>query len=145
MGVRQMEGLEAADATHPTRRAVVKGTVAAAGLLVGGCSTYGSRPAPANSGPVTLGQTSDIPVGGGKIFAKELVVVTQPKDGEFKGFTAVCTHLGCTVGSIRNGIIGCPCHGSEFSIVDGSVIQGPAAKPLGPVAIAVNGTEVVKS
>ena len=141
-----MEGLEAApDAPHPTRRAVVKGTAVAAGLLVGGCSTYGARAQPTNSGPVTLGQTSDIPVGGGKIFAKELVVVTQPKDGEFKGFTAVCTHLGCTVGSIHNGIILCPCHGSEFSIVDGSVIQGPAAKPLGPVAIAVNGTEVVKS
>jgi Rieske Fe-S protein len=141
-----MEGLEAAaDAPHPTRRAVVKGSAAAAGLLVAGCSTYGARPQPANTGPVTLGQTSEIPVGGGKIFAKQLVVVTQPKDGEFKGFTAVCTHLGCTVASIRNGIIGCPCHGSEFSIVDGSVIQGPAATPLAAVPIAVNGTEVVKS
>ena len=141
-----MEGLEVgADAPHPTRRAVVKGTAAATGLLVAGCSTYGAKQPPANSGPVTLGQTSDIPVGGGKIFTKELVVVTQPKDGEFKAFTAVCTHLGCTVGSIRNGIIGCPCHGSEFSIVDGSVIRGPASKALGPVQITVNGTEVVKS
>ena len=141
-----MEGLEtAADAAHPTRRAVVKGSAAAAGLLVAGCSTYGAKAKPANTGPVTLGQTSEIPVGGGKIFAKELVVVTQPKDGEFKAFTAVCTHLGCTVGSIRNGIIGCPCHGSQFSIVDGSVIQGPASQPLAPVAITVSGTEVVKS
>ena len=141
-----MEGLEtAADAAHPTRRAVVKGTAAAAGLLVAGCSTYGARAEPKNSGPVTLGQTSEIPVGGGKIFATQLVVVTQPKDGEFKAFTAVCTHLGCTVGSINNGIIGCPCHGSQFSIVDGSVIQGPAAQPLAPVAITISGNEVVKS
>lgn len=141
-----MEGLEAAgDAPHPTRRAVVKGSAAAAGLLVAGCSTYGARPKPTSTGPVTLGQTSEIPVGGGKIFANELVVVTQPKNGEFKAFTAVCTHLGCTVGSISNGIIGCPCHGSEFSIVDGSVIRGPAAQPLAPVAITVSGTKVVKS
>src|SRR5262249_9262940 len=110
MGADTMDGLEAGDTAHPTRRAVMAGGAAAAALVVGGCATYGKRPEPKNTGPVTLGQTSEIPVGGGKIFAAQLVVVTQPKDGEFKGFTAVCTHLGCTVGSIRNGIIQCPCH-----------------------------------
>ena len=54
------------------------------------------------------------------------LVVTQPTEGEFKGFTAVCTHQGCTVGRVEDGEIRCPCHGSRFSAEDGSVVGGPA-------------------
>ena len=73
-----------------------------------------------------LTTTSEIPVGGGTIFADEQVVVTQPTEGEFKAFTAVCTHQGCHVSSVSDGTINCACHGSQFSIDDGSVEPGPA-------------------
>ena len=73
-----------------------------------------------------LAATSDIPVGGGKIFDTQLVVVTQPSAGEFKAFSAVCTHMGCTVSQIADGRIDCPCHGSEYSIKNGAVLAGPA-------------------
>jgi len=89
-----------------------------------------------------LGATSDIPVGGGKIFADESVVVTQPTDGEFKCFTAVCTHQGCLVSNVKNGAINCTCHGSSFSIEDGSVEGGPAPSPLSAVSITVDGGEI---
>ena len=52
--------------------------------------------------------------------------------GEFKPFSAVCTHLGCIVNKIGNGTIDCPCHGSMYSVKDGHVVHGPAPKPLRP-------------
>lgn len=89
-----------------------------------------------------LGATSAIPVGGGKIFEDQLVVVTQPSAGAFKAFTAVCTHMGCTVNQVRNGLIMCPCHGSEYSITDGSVKQGPASSPLAAKPITVANDQI---
>ena len=83
--------------------------------------------------------TSDIEVGGGTIFADEQVVITQPTEGEFKCFTAVCTHQGCIVSSVSDGDINCECHGSAFSIDDGSVVTGPATKPLAEQQITVEG------
>jgi Rieske Fe-S protein len=70
------------------------------------------------------------------------VVVTQPSAGQFKAFSAICTHQGCTVAEVRAGTINCPCHGSRFSAVDGSVVNGPAARPLRPVAVTVAGTDI---
>jgi nitrite reductase/ring-hydroxylating ferredoxin subunit len=84
-----------------------------------------------------LTATSAIPVGGGKVFDGAKVVVTQPKAGEFKAFSAVCTHQGCLVGKVSDGKIVCPCHGSEFSITDGSVQGGPAPRGLPAEQITV--------
>jgi Rieske Fe-S protein len=92
-----------------------------------------------------LGATSAIPVGGGKIFPDQLVVVTQPTAGAFKAFTAVCTHMGCTVNQVRNGLILCPCHGSEYSITDGAVKQGPAPTPLPAKQITVANDQITLS
>ncbi|MEW2547719.1 Rieske (2Fe-2S) protein [Streptomyces sp. NPDC047002] len=95
-----------------------------------------------SAGGDALAKTTDIPEGGGKIFGDQKVVVTQPKANEFKAFSAVCTHQGCTVASISDGIIHCPCHGSEFSIEDGSVKGGPAPKPLPAQQIKVAGGSI---
>ena len=84
-------------------------------------------------------KTSEIPVGGGKIFEDEKLVVTQPVEGEFKAFSAVCTHAGCLVAKIDDGTINCPCHGSKYSIEDGSVEDGPAPKPLPEKTVTVTG------
>jgi Rieske Fe-S protein len=84
--------------------------------------------------------TSEIPVGGGKVFAGRQVVVTQPSAGEFKAFSAVCTHQGCLVNQVADGTIVCPCHGSMFSIKDGSVEGGLAQSPLPEMKVTVTGT-----
>ena len=89
-----------------------------------------------------LAATSDIPVGGGKIFDTQLTVVTQPTAGEFKAFSAVCTHMGCTVNQIADGRIDCPCHGSEYSITDGAVLAGPAPRPLPAKTIKITGDSI---
>lgn len=82
-------------------------------------------------------QAAEIPVGGGKVFENIKVVVTQPTSGEFKAFSAVCTHQGCTVDSVSNGVIKCPCHGSEYDIATGAVRKGPSTKPLPAKSVTV--------
>ncbi|RII18891.1 Cytochrome b6-f complex iron-sulfur subunit [Streptomyces sp. YIM 130001] len=89
-----------------------------------------------------LARTSEIPVGGGKIFADEKVVVTQPAKGDFKAFSAVCSHQGCMVKSVEGGTINCVCHGSKFSIEDASVQEGPATRPLPAEKITVSGDSI---
>ncbi|MFF0449206.1 Rieske (2Fe-2S) protein [Streptomyces sp. NPDC004609] len=85
----------------------------------------------------TLARTSDIPVGGGKIFRDERVVVTQPAAGEFRAFSAVCPHQNCVVSEVADGMIVCPCHDSGFRVTDASVAKGPATRPLPPQQITV--------
>ncbi|MFJ4872729.1 Rieske (2Fe-2S) protein [Streptomyces sp. NPDC088757] len=89
-----------------------------------------------------LAGTSEIPVGGGTVFAEEKVVVTQPTAGEFKAFSAVCTHQGCLVDKVADGTIDCPCHGSRFRVADGSVVTGPATRPLPAERINVSGETI---
>ncbi|MBD0707802.1 MULTISPECIES: Rieske (2Fe-2S) protein [unclassified Streptomyces] len=89
-----------------------------------------------------LASTSEIPVGGGKVITKAKVVVTQPKAGEFKAFSAICTHQGCTVDKVADGTIDCPCHGSKYRIADGTVAAGPAPRPLPPERITVSGDTI---
>ncbi len=89
--------------------------------------------------------TADVPEGGGVILEDAEVVVTQPVAGEFVAFSSICTHLGCPVSEIANGTINCACHGSQFSVEDGSVVGGPAPSPLPPVDVTVDGTSVVRA
>ena len=98
-----------------------------------------------DGGGAALAATADVPVGGGVVLDGEKVVVTQPTEGEFKAFTAVCTHQGCVVNSVQDNAITCPCHGSQFSAEDGSVVTGPATGPLTEVAVEVQGGNVVRA
>ncbi|MEU1695043.1 Rieske (2Fe-2S) protein [Streptomyces hirsutus] len=104
-----------------------------------GNGSDGESDAPAGA---ALASTADIPEGGGKVFADSKVVVTQPTAGEFKAFSATCTHQGCAVKSVADGVINCPCHNSNFSIADGSVQSGPATKPLPAMEITVSGDSI---
>lgn len=90
--------------------------------------------APAAPGLVDL---ADVPVGGGRVVPAEEVVVTQPERGRIMCFSAVCTHRGCLVSSVQDGTINCRCHGSRFSVADGTVVSGPAGTALPTVEIAV--------
>lgn len=147
--------------TQPATRRTVLAT--GAGALALGCvgcgAEKGGEAASASSAPASsassspaaqeaaadgkaLARTSDIPEGGGKVFKEEKVVVTQPKKGDFKAFSAICTHQGCTVNTVADGTIDCPCHGSRFRIEDGSVAHGPATRPLPKRSIKVDGKSI---
>ncbi|MFD8394275.1 Rieske (2Fe-2S) protein [Streptomyces sp. NPDC059680] len=105
-------------------------------------STGSSQSSGGSAGGTALAKTSDIPEGGGKVFKDQGVVVTQPAAGRYKAFSSKCTHQGCAVGSVANGVIVCPCHNSHFSAEDGSVKKGPATQPLPAAKITVSGDEI---
>lgn len=120
------------------------GTGSGTGGTGGGASAPAGASGGAGGSADVLGKTSDVPVGGGKIFTDANVVVTQPEAGTFKGFSATCTHQGCQVSAVANGTINCACHGSKFSIKDGSVVNGPASRPLQSANVTVQGSEIVE-
>ncbi|WP_328539945.1 Rieske (2Fe-2S) protein [Streptomyces sp. NBC_00344] len=140
-------------AQEPARafdRRTVVAAVGATGIAAvltacGGSDQSGGSDAvkPADGGGgAALAKTSDIPEGGGKIFADQGVVVTQPTAGHFVAFSSKCTHQGCAVTKIVDGTIHCPCHGSQFGVADGSVKHAPATQPLPAVKIKVDGDSI---
>ena len=141
---------ELADPT--TRRAVLGGAAAiGAGAVLAACgsdeptdSAGGGQGASGVGGfEGEIGTTADVPVGGGTVFQKEKIVVTQQTEGDFKAFTAVCTHQGCTVGAVNGDTIQCNCHGSQYNAADGKVKKGPAPKPLAPKKVTVEGDKII--
>ncbi|KOU13770.1 hypothetical protein ADK52_37960 [Streptomyces sp. WM6372] len=150
--------------TTRRRTVLAAGAATLAGTVLSGCGNDGGTEAAADNAPGTapgdaqaqpsagaaagggggqaLAQTSDIPVGGGKVFKDQKVVVTQPMAGQFKAFSATCTHQGCSVATVKDGNIVCPCHQSLFKISDGTVAGGPATRPLAAAKIAVEGDKI---
>jgi Rieske Fe-S protein len=116
--------------------AAPSGVATATASTGNGGSASGSGMSTGPAGTV-LGEAAEIPVGGGKVYTAAKVVVTQPAKGEFKAFSAVCTHVGCLCNQVADGTINCPCHGSKFKITDGSVVTGPAPTPLAAAAVTV--------
>ena len=72
-------------------------------------------------------------------------VITQPTSGKFKAFSKLCTHQQCVLASVQGGTINCGCHGSKFSIDDGSVLNPPASTPLPETKVTVSKGRVVVS
>lgn len=135
-----------------SRRSVLRGSgVVAVGAVVGYALTRSSDaargtgaaaaanaygPAPVAGAPTALAALADVPDGGGLVLGDERVVLTRSGD-EVRGFSATCTHQGCTVDRVADGRIGCPCHGSVFDAGTGAVLQGPATEALPPVTVDV--------
>ena len=136
-----------------SRRNVLLG-VAAAGVAAPVVAACGSSTGSSNDKTGSSGSssgssggisTSEIPVGGGKVFTTEQIVVTQPTAGVFKAFSAVCTHQGCLVNKVADKQIQCPCHFTHYSIEDGSVESGPAPKPLPEKTVKLTGDTLTVS
>ena len=135
------------------------GTMSGQGTMSNQGGAMPSSPAPASSSRqgggqsqapkkakatgMVLGAASDIPVGGGKIYKAAKVVVTQPARGQYKAFSAVCTHVGCIMSEVANGTIDCPCHGGQFKITNGAVVAGPPPSPLPARQVKVVNGQVV--
>ncbi len=127
--------------TAPAAPPDTPATTGAAPAATGAAPAQTEAPA-GNANVERLASTSDIPVGGGKIFSADKVVVTQPSEGNFKAYDTTCSHAGCAVTKISGGTINCPCHGAKFSVQDGSVTDGPAPTGLQEVSIKVEGDAI---
>lgn len=115
--------------------AVTAGT----GLGASGCA----KPVQIGTGATrTTISAGDVPVGGGVVLTDARFVVTQPTPGVYKAFDRTCTHQDCPVKKVEGGGIACSCHGSRFSIEDGSVLAGPATRPLPARTVTVRGDQL---
>ncbi|CAL9582260.1 Cytochrome b6-f complex iron-sulfur subunit [Nocardiopsis dassonvillei] len=120
------------------------GAVAAAGAVtaVSACGGEPPKPQDVRRGHV-IGQTTDVPEGGGTVFSHSKLVVTQPESGDYRAFAASCTHGGCTVQEVEGGVIRCLCHGSEFDYTTGEVVVGPAQEALEEFSLTIEGTDII--
>jgi thiosulfate dehydrogenase [quinone] large subunit len=147
----------AAAAMIGTSAAIFAGASAALGRVVGGAkapvssgqlssgsttTTSGSQTAGttttttgSNALGTLLGPAKDVPVGNAATFSIPVTgdpgIVVQAAKGQFVAYDAVCPHAGCTVGYYAaNHVFACPCHGSEFQLETGAVMNGPAPHGL---------------
>jgi cytochrome b6-f complex iron-sulfur subunit len=133
-----------------TRRRVLVAGAGVTGLAAlaacGGGDTSGDGTSGGGAGGV-LAEAGDVPVGGA-VSAKDAdgkpVIVAQPEEGTFVGFSAICTHNGCTVAPKGAGLA-CPCHGSTFDAATGNNTGGPAPEPLAKFAVSVKDGKVLRA
>ena len=105
-------------------------------------NAYGADPNPGDGSPIA--QLADVPSGGGLVLGEAHLVLTR--DGEtVNGFSATCTHQGCTVSEVADGVIICPCHGSDFDAGTGEVVAGPATAPLPRIQVEVRDGAVFRT
>lgn len=136
------------------RREVLAGSGVLVMGVLSGCSSAADRAegaaadnaaaasAQADAAASPVATVSEVPVGGGVVVSARQLVVTQPTEGEFRAFSSICTHEGCPVTSVEDGMIVCPCHGSHFDIDTGEAIAGPARNPLAARVVSVEGEEI---
>jgi Rieske Fe-S protein len=139
------------------RRSVLHGLAVAVGAAVAGfVATRASGLADAKRltaaanayGPASktsdepLATLDEVPVGGGIVIDSASIVLTRDAGGVVHGLSATCTHQGCTVSSVENGVIGCPCHGSTFNAETGAPVAGPATRPLAEIPVIVRDNSV---
>nr|WP_297429832.1 Rieske (2Fe-2S) protein [uncultured Actinotalea sp.] len=145
----------------PTRRHVLTGAagVAAGACLLAACGASGGSEA-ADDGAApdagdgatdgaggALAALADVPVGGAVLVTSASgldVLVAQPVEGEVVGYSAICTHQGCTVAPDGSELV-CPCHGSVFDLASGEALAGPATEALAPFPVRVEGGDVLEA
>ncbi|APE10180.1 Rieske (2Fe-2S) protein [Rhodococcus pyridinivorans] len=143
------------DRTALTRRTLIGGAgVVAAGAALTACGSSGDTgearsavPAPTTTAPPgpdaeVVAAVADVPVGGGVMLESKRLVVTQPAEGDFRAFIAICTHQGCNLSGVEDDRIICPCHGSRYDL-DGAPVEGPAKRPLKTRPVAARGSDLV--
>jgi cytochrome b6-f complex iron-sulfur subunit len=97
------------------------------------------------AGSVVAAKVGELQPNSGKVFlfgGKPAILVRTPQD-TYKAFTAVCTHLSCTVQYRRDlSHIWCACHDGHFDL-NGQVVSGPPPRALDAYTVTLRGDEIV--
>jgi 3-phenylpropionate/trans-cinnamate dioxygenase ferredoxin component len=94
---------------------------------------------------VAVSRVDDLEEGGMKAFdVRGTKVAVANVDGAFYAFDDTCTHMGCSLagGDLEETTVVCPCHGSEFDVRSGAVLQGPAREPVETYEIRTEGSSL---
>lgn len=94
---------------------------------------------------ITVGKVSEVPEGEARSFEvgdRQVAVVNL--DGTWYAFDDICTHRQCSLaeGELEGTSIVCPCHGSEFDITTGEVLEGPAGDAVETFEVRIEGDEI---
>jgi Rieske Fe-S protein len=96
---------------------------------------------------VVAGNAKELKPNSGKVFkfGSRPAIVVRTTTGEFRAFSAICTHLNCTV-QYRDDLqhIWCACHGGQFDL-NGLNVAGPPPRPLEQYAVNLSGDDIVVS
>ena len=103
------------------------------------------RLAEATTNSVVAAKVGELRPNTGKIFAfgRQPALLVLTPQGEYRAFSAVCTHLQCTVqyrGDLQQ--IWCACHNGHYDL-SGNVVSGPPPRPLSPYQVVVRGEEIL--
>jgi len=91
------------------------------------------------------GSPDDLPPNSGIVFqfGTQPAILIRTPEGELRAFSAVCTHLGCTVQYVpESKVIWCPCHNGMFDL-HGRNIGGPPPRPLPEFRVNVHEGRIV--
>jgi cytochrome b6-f complex iron-sulfur subunit len=101
----------------------------------------------ATSLSASAGKASALAPNSGKVipFGAQPAIVVRTQEGELRAFTAVCTHLSCTV-QYRSDLqqIWCACHNGHYDLT-GRNVSGPPPRPLRSFDVAVKDDEIIVS
>jgi cytochrome b6-f complex iron-sulfur subunit len=138
----------------PSRREFLNGLLAVFGLASAGAVLYPVlsflRPPPsgeANASSVRAATTDEIPPESGKVFrfGSKPGILVRTASGEYRAFSATCTHLDCIVQYRSDlGQIWCACHNGRYDL-DGRNVAGPPPRPLEKFRVVIQGKEIIVS
>lgn len=94
---------------------------------------------------VDIGKANDMVKDSGKIikFGSKPVIVIRLPNGEYRAFSANCTHLDCIVQYRKDlGQIYCACHNGRYDL-NGKNVSGPPPAPLQKYNVSLKGDDVI--
>ena len=95
---------------------------------------------------VRVGSSKDVAAGSMSVFdVAGIKVNIASAGGHLHAFDDTCTHMGCSLarGKLDGTTVTCPCHGSQFDITSGTVLRGPAQRPVRSRLVQVEGEDLL--
>jgi nitrite reductase/ring-hydroxylating ferredoxin subunit len=97
------------------------------------------------SGFTAVGPAQEVTEGSMKAYViDDMKIAVANVDGTLHAFGNLCTHTRCplTKGDLDGTTVTCRCHGSQFDVTTGAVLQGPATEPVPSFPARIEGNVI---